>query len=349
METLSDKPKKSNRIKSVVATVGFLIIVYAGLQVYNFLYKPNVPGNLKKEIILIPTGSGLDDVIFLLKKDGFIEDETTFRLMAEKMKYRGRPGRFKIKPNWTNRRLVQHLRGGKQEPVKLVLVNERLPEQVAGKVARFIEPDSLAIIDLLNNERYLDSIGYTPQLIMTLFIPNTYEFFWNTSPRKFMERMIKENKKFWTKNNRLEKAKKWKMTKEEVYILASIVERETNQNKEKKRMAGVYMNRLERGMLLQADPTLVFASRDWESRSLAKYKTLDSPYNTYMYKGLPPGPISMASIPSIDAVLNREKHNYIYFCAAGNESGLHNFAETYNGHLKNIQIYKRNLRKRGLL
>ncbi|HHM21853.1 MAG TPA: endolytic transglycosylase MltG, partial [Bacteroidetes bacterium] len=117
----------------------------------------------------------------------------------------------------------------------------------------------------------------------------------------------------------------------------------------KRRVAGVYYNRLQKGMLLQADPTLVFASRDWQSRSLAKYKSLDSPYNTYKYPGLPPGPISMASITSIDAVLNLEKHRYLFFCARGDESGLHNFSKTFQGHLKNIEIYKRNLRKRGLL
>ena len=161
--------------------------------------------------------------------------------------------------------------------------------------------------------------------------------------------MVKEHNNFWEKNNRTKKAGDLNLTKKEVYTLASIVERETNNNSEKARVAGLYYNRIKKGMLLQADPTLVFASRDWESRSLAKYKTLDSPYNTYMYPGLPPGPISMASIPSIDAVLNREKHKYIYMCARGDESGLHNFSVTLSGHNKNIQIYKRNLRDRGLL
>ena len=269
--------------------------------------------------------------------------------MAEQMKYTGRSGRFKIEEGWTNRQLIRHLRGGKQEPVKLILVNERLIEDVSAKAARFIEADSLGIVTILKDPVFLDSLGYSPETIMSLFIPNTYEFFWNTSPRKFVERMVKEHKRFWEKDNRSEKAQELNLTKKEVYTLASIVEKETNANTEKKRMAGVHFNRLRKGMLLQADPTLVFASRDWESRSLAKYKTLDSPYNTYMYPGLPPGPISMASIPTIDAVLNLEKHKYIYYCAVGDESGLHNFSESYRGHLKNIEIYKRNLRKRGLL
>ncbi len=337
------------RIISLIATVLFLLIAFASVRLYNYVFKANVPLDLSKNIVTIPTGSDFEMVVDLLNKEGFIINEKSFRVLSEQMSYNGRPGRFKISPGWTNRQLIRHLRGGKQEPINLILVNERLPEQVAGKAAKFIEADSISIIKLLNDKSYLDDLGYNPQTIMSLFIPNTYEFFWNTSAQKFIERMVVENNRFWEKNGRINKAEELSLTKTEVYILASIVERETNQNSEKKRMAGVYYNRLQKGMLLQADPTLVFASRDWESRSLAKYKTLDSPYNTYMYTGLPPGPISMASIPSLDAVLNREKHNYIFFCAAGDESGLHNFAETYNGHLKNVQIYKRNLKKRGLL
>lgn len=349
MENNPVQPKKNKRLIPIVASLIFLAVVFAGIKGYQFLFEPNVPAALTHNLIQIPTGSNFENVISLLKEGGFILDENSFRVMAEQMKYDGRAGQFKITPGWTNRELIRHLRGGKQEPVKLVLVNERLPEHVAAKAARFIEADSLGIIHLLDNEVYLDSIGYTPQSIMTLFIPNTYEFFWNTSPRQFVERMIKENKNFWEKENRLQKANELNLTREEVYTLASIVERETNEKSEKPRIAGLYYNRIIKGMLLQADPTLVFASRDWESRSLAKYKTLDSPYNTYMYPGLPPGPISMASIPSIDAVLNREKHQYIFMCSRGDETGLHNFSESLYGHNKNIEIYKRNLRKRGLL
>ena len=348
MNSNSEQPKKNKRLLPIFATFIFIALGYAGLKIYHFIYQANVPQFLENKIIQIPTGSDFEETVTLLKNGGFLIDENSFRMMAEKMKYVGRSGQFKIEPSWTNRELIRHLRSGKQEPIKLILVNERLTEEVAAKANRFIEADSLGIINLLQDAVYLDSIGYTPQTIMTLFIPNTYEFFWNTSPRKFVERMIKEHDNFWKKENRLEKAQALNLTQKEVYILASIVERETNQTSEKYRIAGLYYNRVKNGMLLQADPTLVFASRDWESRSLAKYKTLDSPYNTYMYPGLPPGPISMASIPSLDAVLNREEHKYIFMCARGDESGLHNFSETLYGHNKNIEIYKRNLRKRGL-
>jgi len=342
------EPRKRLRVWPILATLLFLSLIYGGMRMYGLLYKPNVPVELTDNIVQIPTGASFDGIVRTLKDNGFIIDENSFRLLAGKMEYRGRPGRFKIKPGWTNRQLIRQLRGGKQEPVNLILVNERLPEHVAAKAARFIEADSLSIISLLHDKTYLDSIGYSPQTLMSLFVPNTYEFFWNTSARQFVQRMNKENARFWKNDGREEKAAQLGLSHEEVYTLASIVERETNQNREKRRLAGGYYNRVRKRMLLQADPTLVFASRDWESRSLAKYKTLDSPYNTYMYAGLPPGPISMASISSLDAVLNLEKHKYIYFCAAGDESGTHNFAETYNGHLKNIEIYKRNLRKRGL-
>ena len=346
MENVQPKPK--NTLRSVLATIFALTLAVGGFFAWNFFYKPNVPAKLANEFVQFPTGSTLGDVVRILKAENFILDENSFRLMAERMSLKGRAGRFKIKPGMSSYQLARFLRSGEQSPVKLVLVNERLPEHIAGKAARFIEPDSLSILTLLNDPVYLDSIGYTPQTILSLFIPNTYEFFWNTSPRKFVERMVKEHDKFWQTNGRQAKADALGLTREQVYTVASIVERETNANSEKARLAGVYLNRFAIGMPLQADPTLVFASRDWESRDLAKYKTLDSPYNTYIYPGLPPGPISMAAIPTLDAVLNREKHDYIFFCAIGDGSGLHNFAVTYNAHLVNVRIYKENLIKRGL-
>jgi UPF0755 protein len=220
---------------------------------------------------------------------------------------------------------------------------------VAAKAARFIEPDSLAIVTLLQDEAYLDSIGYSRETLQSIFIPNTYQFFWNTSPRGFVERMLKEHDRFWSKNRRRAKAERLGLTPEEVYTLASIIEKETLNNDEKKRMAGVYLNRLQRGMLLQADPTAVFATRDFDTPRVLYYHTeFDSPYNTYRYPGLPPGPIAMASIASIDGVLNAEDHDYIFFCARGDGSGYHNFAETMAGHSRNIRVYQENLRKRGL-
>lgn len=340
-------PKRKN-VFAPVLTLIFLALVVGLWLGWSIFIKSNVPADLSSEYVMIPTGSGLEEVVTILKNNHFIIDEASFRRTASQMDYKGRAGRFKIKSGWSNYHLVRQLRSGKQSPVKVILVNERLPEDIAGKVAGVIEADSLSILTLLKDRVFLDSLGYTPETAISMFIPNTYELFWNTSARRFLARMQRENESFWQNDDRLENAEKKGLTKEEIYTLASIVERETNDRNEMPRIAGLYLNRLRVGMPLQADPTLVFASRDWESRSLSKYKILDSPYNTYRYPGLPPGPISMASIVVIDAVLNADDHDYLYMCAIGDGSGKHSFAATYNAHLVNIRRYKQNLIQRGL-
>lgn len=348
MENQQPETTPKRTFGKIVGLVLLAVLLVGGYFAWSYFYKPNVPATLANKYLLVPTGAMLDQVVDSLKAGGFLTNENAFRTMAGRLSYTGRPGRFEITPGMSSYALVKHLRSGRQAPVKVVLVNERLPEHIAAKVAKAIEPDSLQLVTLLNDTTYLDSLGFTPASLLSLFVPNTYEFYWNTSPRKFMERMKKEYDRFWAANERDAKARALGLSREEVYTVASIVERETNNNAEKPRLAGVYLNRVEQGWPLQADPTLVFASRDWEARDLAKYKTLDSPYNTYLYPGLPPGPISMAAIPSIDAVLNREKHNYMFFVAKGDGSGTHMFAETYDAHKVNIEIYKRNLIARGL-
>ena len=330
-----------------------LLLFILGLFIYfKFVGAPAVPRGLEDYYVQIPTNSTFEEVMDILEKKGVLKDRKMFILLAERMKYkRGsmRAGRDELQPGWSLIEMIRHLRGGTQAPVDVILTNERLPENVAAKAARFIEPDSVDILGLFQDEAYLRSIGYTSETLMSLFIPNTYEFYWNTSPKAFVERMIKEHDAFWEKENRLKKAEALGMTPQEVYTLASIVEKETLVNNEKPRMAGVYLNRLRTGMRLQADPTAVFARRDFDTPRVTHYHTkFDSPYNTYLYTGLPPGPISMASISSIDAVLNAEKHDYIFFCAKGDGSGLHAFAKTLPAHNDNVAEYKRNLQKRGL-
>lgn len=329
-----------------------IIAGYFGYDKYKQVFAPNVPEKLENEFLLIPTGSTFDDLLDTLKKEHFIINEASFIWVAEQMKYKKpevRPGRYQIQPSWSNRSLISHLRGGKQATVKVVLNNERLPADVAEKVSKVIEADANDIFELLESKSFLDQFELNPETAMTVFIPNTYDFFWNTDANTFFEKMLAENDKFWKKNGRLEKAKKLNLSKEEVYTLASIVEKETNQNDEKNRMAGVYINRLKKGMRLQADPTVVFATQDFTAkRVLDRHTQFDSPYNTYMYAGLPPGPISMASISSIDGVLNAEDHKYIYFCARGDGTGYHSFAKTLSGHNANARRYAQNLKKRGL-
>ncbi|MCB0634167.1 MAG: endolytic transglycosylase MltG [Saprospiraceae bacterium] len=323
-----------------------------GLFYYNELaVQAAVPRDIEDPIVQIPTGATYGEVVDLLRKRNMLGNEQLFHWLAEQMNYKReemRAGQFQLKPGWSMIELIRHLRGGKQEPVKVVLTTERLPENVAAKTARFIEPDSATIWATFQDKEVLDKLGYTPETLMSLFIPNTYQLFWTTTPEQFLERMQAEHDKFWNDTRRA-KAEVRGLSPAEVYTLASIVEKETLQDKEKTRMAGVYLNRLKQGMRLQADPTSVFARRDFNTRRVTDYHTkFDSPYNTYLYAGLPPGPIAMASISSIDAVLGAEEHDYLYFCAVGDGTGFHNFARTLDAHNRNAQIYRDNLRKRGL-
>jgi UPF0755 protein len=337
------------RVLLGVLTFLVFIVVFLGSRFYKIYFKPVVPGGLEDYFLEIPTGSGPEDIEDLLLKAGFITDHEGFRMVCGQLEYGSgtvRPGRYEIGQGWNNLQLVKHLRSGRQAPVMVVLNNERLLENVAEKVSRFIEPDSAALMQAFLDERVIGPLGYTAETLMALFIPNSYEFYWNTSPEQFLERMKKEHDKFWSKEMRTEKAAALGLTPTEVYTLASIVEKETNQNSEKRRIAGVYLNRLRIGMRLQADPTCVFATRDFEATRVVQYhKEFDSPYNTYVYAGLPPGPIAMSSIASIDAVLNGEKHEYMYFCAVGDGSGLHQFAKNLEGHNQNVSRYRRNLRE----
>ncbi len=321
-------------------------------QPLKAIYFSGVPKDLAEPFVCIPTGSSFDEVVYILKKGGFIRNEADFRWLAERMNYkkdRMRAGRFQIQPGWSNRELIQHLRNGEQAPVRVVLNNERLLEEVAGKVSRFIEADSLALLNAFRNPAFLNQIGYTPETLLAAFIPNTYEMYWNTDAQGFIERMLKERDNFWNKNGRRAKAAALGLSETEVYILASIVERETNANSEKPTIAGVYLNRLRIGMKLQADPTCVFATRDFATRRVTEYHTsFDSPYNTYVYKGLPPGPISMAAIPTLDAVLNPAQHKYLYFCAKPDESGTHAFAESFAAHKVNAERFQSYVRQKGL-
>ncbi len=327
---------------------GILVIglMSSSLFVYNkytTILSPNVPKNIENSIVLIPTNSSFYDVTKTLYKNNQIIDTVSFREVSEMMNYKKsimRKGRYKITPSWSNRSLISHLRAGKQEPVNLVLNHGWLLEDVAAKASQFIEADSTDLITLFLNENYIREFGYTHETLMSLFIPNTYEFYWSADEKVFFERMVKEHNRFWNSNDRLSKAEKIGLTPPEVYTLASIVEREISNNDEKKRVAGLYLNRIRIGMKLDADPTAKFATRDFKAtRILYKHTRFDSPYNTYLHRGLPPGPISMASIRSIDAVLDSEKHNFYYMCVKPDTPGYHVFAETLSEHNRNARRY----------
>ncbi len=329
--------------------IGLLIVGAIGgifaYRKYTSIMSPNVPDRLENNIVLIPSNSSFREVVEILHTNNQLIDTASFREVSEMMNYKKavmRAGRYKISPSWSNRSLISHLRAGAQEPVDLVLTHGWLLEDVAGKASQYIESDSADLMHLFLDEAYLTASGYTTETLMSLFIPNTYEFYWNTDGEAFLERMVKEHDRFWNANNRLAKAEKLGLTPNEVYTLASIVEGEISKNVEKKRVAGLYLNRIKIGMKLDADPTAKFATRDFKAtRLLYKHTRFDSPYNTYLHKGLPPGPISMASITSIDAVLNSEEHDFYYMCVDPDNPGYHLFAESITEHNKNARRYHR--------
>ena len=326
-----------------LVVTGIIGSVFA-YQLYTKIMSPNVPRHLENDLVYIPTNSSFEDVIHILNSNNQILDTSSFRDVAIMMDYKDavRAGRFKISPSWSNRSLISRLRSGKQEPVNLVLTHGWLLEDVAGKAAKFIEADSADLALFFYDEDLINESVYTTETLMSLFIPNTYEFYWNTDAKGFFERMIKEHQRFWDKNNRRSKAEELGLNPNEVYTLASIVEREISKDSEKKRVAGLYLNRIKTGMKLDADPTAKFATRDFKAtRILYKHIRFESPYNTYLHKGLPPGPISMASIKSIDAVLDSEQHDYYYMCVDPEKPGYHVFAESIEEHGRNARRYHR--------
>lgn len=346
------RTKKSSSSWKKTMTIILVILICLGgasaWELYSIIYRPNVGLDKDKVYFLVPTGSTYQDVSNALVEQGFIKSQATFDWVSEQKKYKlnVRAGRYRLKNGMSNNELVNLLRAGLQEPVMVTFNNVRLKEELAGKVGKIIEADSVQIIDLLNSSHFVSTYGFNTSTFLTLFLPNTYEFWWNTSAEQFVERMASEYKTFWTAE-RKQKAKNLGLSQSEVSILASIVQKETNKNDEKPTVAGVYLNRLKKGMLLQADPTLVYANRDFEARRvLNKHKIIDSPYNTYKYKGLPPGPICLPSISSIDAVLNAQSHNYLFFCAKADNSGYHSFASTYSEHLQNAREFQRELNRR---
>lgn len=332
-----------------------LVFLIAGIKiasVYKQIYGPNIHTTGNKEFFLyIPTGSDYEDVISLLEKHHLIHNRKTFDWAAAKKKYPDNihPGRYLIRNNMSNNELLNMLRSGLQEPVDVIINMARTPEELAGKIAGQIEAGKEDLTRLMHDENYLAGYGFNKQTILGMFIPNTYEFWWNTSADGFFKRMYKEYDKFWNRE-RKSRARDLNFTPNEVITLASIVINETNKEDEYRRIAGVYINRLNLGMRLQADPTVKYALGDFERQRILKADTqIESPYNTYLHAGLPPGPISLPGIRAIDAVLQYEKHDYVYFCAREDFSGYHSFARTLDQHNKNARSYQKALNRRKIL
>jgi UPF0755 protein len=339
-----------NTIKKIIG-YGTALSTVVILSAIFFFRQFNVPQDLHPLIIPIAPGTNFEQVTQQLIDSGVVVNPLLFRFLGKQMQYDRyiKSGRFAIQSGWNTVELIRNLRMGANLPIRITINQARLVEELAGQVGAKFYFDSINLTRVLLADSTLASLDLDSNTLMSLFIPNTYEMYWNTTPEGFIQRMKKERDHFWNQSDRLKKAKLKGLSPEEVYTMASIVEKETLIFEEKKRMAGVYLNRIEQGIPLQADPTAVFARRDFETGRVTYYHTkFDNPYNTYLYTGLPPGPICMASIASIDAVLNAEDHDYLYFCALGDGSGKHSFATDLRGHSANVRIYQKNLKKRGL-
>lgn len=350
------KKKKKSKIKTIVWSVVILLLMIAvtgGYLLYREVYKPNIAITDWKHphYIYISSNAGFNDVVTMLTDQHILINEKSFRWTAEQMKYSDesiKPGKYLLKPKMSNKSLISLLRSGKQTPVLVVFNNVRTKEQLAQKISEQLEAPAKSLLNLMSDADYTKQLGFTPDNILAFFIPDTYEFYWNTSADQFLKRMKKEYDKFWTSIVR-QKARSIGFSPAQVSVIASIVQLETRKDDEKSTIAGVYINRLHKGWRLEADPTLVFALGDYSvNRVLSAYKEIDSPYNTYMYGGLPPGPICLPTIASLNAVLNYTKHNYMYFCAKDDFSGYHSFASTYDQHLQNAHRFQKALNKRGI-
>jgi len=341
---------KKRFIKIIIPILSVILLAAAifFFRLYIKISSNNINlGDAEGVYFYVYTGNDFDDVCYSLFSQNILLDQNSFLWLSEKKNLANHiyPGRYLVTGGMSNNDLINMLRSGDQAPLKLIINNIRTKNELGGLVSRYLEFDSVTIINLLNNKSHIERFGYNKDDVMTAFLPNTYEFYWNTSAEEFLERMVRENKQFWT-NERLSKANEVPLTAKQVFILASIVQKETMHKDEMDEIAGVYINRLKRGMLLQADPTVIFALGDYSKKRVLKKDTkTDSPYNTYIYGGLPPGPICLPEPTVIDKVLNYKKHNFIFMCAKDDMSGYHHYTKTLREHLNYARKYQRALNK----
>lgn len=335
--------------------IAFCILVFVGViaifAIWRTVFAAQLATKEDKEMrVYVNKDENLADFIANLASDSIISNPKTFMLACRILDLKPTTilpaGCYPVYPGMTHLQLIQRVQRGEQVPVKLTINYMRLPEQFASKVSNQLMVDSAEIMNFITDKERMAELGYAPEHLFALVIRNTYEVWWTVSVEKLMQRLKKENDAFWDANGRRAKAEKLGLTIPEVITLASIVEEETNHQPEKSRVAGLYLNRLRKGIRLQSDPTVKYALKDFKlNRILFEHLRVDDPYNTYMYAGLPPGPIRLPSVATIDAVLNAEKHNYIYMCAHPDFNGTHNFAVTLAEHNRNAAKYHVALRK----
>jgi UPF0755 protein len=336
---------KRKNILAAFIIVFTVMLSSFGFYTWQIIYSPNILVDQDDRQFVIPPGSDFKDVQRLLYDQRFINDMVSFSFLSKLKKYdiNVKPGVYLLKKEMTNLQAINLLRSGAQTPIKLTFTNVRKIEELPAKLAEIMAFDSAQMATLLLADTTAGYYDFDPSTLLSMFVPNTYEVYWTDSPKKLLDRMDKEYRNFWTAD-RVKKAAALGLSKTEVSTLASIVQAEDTQLKEPTRIAGVYVNRLKRGIPLQADPTVVYAVNDFSIRRVLTVHTrTESPYNTYINKGLPPGPINMPSIAAIDAVLNYEQHNYLYFCAKADFSGNHAFASTLREHNRNARAFQRAL------
>ena len=340
-------------IKKIILSVIAIVLIVGALIAYKF-YGKIYSANVKEDTaVYIPTNASFDEVKEVIKP--VVNNMDSFIWVANQKNYPNviKAGKYVIEKGMSNNALIDLLRSGKQTPLTLTFNNQDTVEKLAGRIATQLEPDSIQILAALSDSEFLSKNKLSKAKVLGIFIPNSYEFYWNTSAKSFRDRMLKEYNRFWN-DDRISKAKKLNMTKNNVMTLASIVQKETSKVSERPTVAGLYLNRLRDGWPLQADPTVIFAlkqkhGQDYEvKRVLNDDLLIDSPYNTYKNASLPPAPIAMPDISSIDAVLNAEKHEYYYMCASVTDIGAHAFARTQAQHLRNARKYHDWLNKQGI-
>lgn len=337
---LEDKKKKLLLILIITFSV---LGISMSFYFYQVFYSPNVLTRVDQpQAFRIPSNATYQFVSNKLFEEELINDAVSFAFVAKILDYQElvKPGLYTLQPNMTNLELVRLLRSGNQTPVRITFNNVRTKEDLAEKITLNLEISEAQFLALIQDSVNIRKFGFEEETIMSMFIPNTYEVWWNTSPEALFDRMYREYQDFWTENRKAQ-AQAMGLSPTEVSTLASIVQAESQKADERPRIAGVYLNRLRLNMPLQADPTLVFAMGDFSiKRVLNIHKETDSPYNTYRYTGLPPGPINLPDINSLDAVLNAEDHNYLYFCAKEDFSGYHAFATNLAQHNANARRYQ---------
>jgi len=337
--------------RTIIKNILLLIVIAGSVTAWSFyrvFFLPNIKLSDGPFMLLIPESADYEEVCDSLVGSGGIINLNSFKRVARLRKYTDnvKPGRYLIESGMNNNSLVVKLRAGLQTPVRVTFNNIRTISELAGRVAAQIEADSVSILTFLSQASNYKEDGFTPETVISVFIPDTYELYWNTDAENFYRRMLKEYNRFWN-DDRLALAAAKKLTPVEVSIVASIVDDEVAKADEKPRIAGVYLNRLRLGMPLQACPTIKFALNDFTiTRVLTEHIKVDSPYNTYMYRGLPPGPVRCATRSGIEAVLNAEQHDYLFFAAKADFSGYHNFSRTLSEHNRYAAEYHRELNRR---